>query len=123
MEVILDSSFILSCVKKKIDFVAQLEEQGFKIVVPREVLQEMKDLKLKSGLSHEERSSIDFIFKIVESEKIKKISLGSRKVDMGLIEKGREGIYIATLDRAIKREVKNKVIIFDAQKKVGIGND
>ena|SRR3989344_2252285 len=123
MEVILDSSFILSCVKKKIDFVAQLEEQGFKIVVPREVLQEMKDLKLRSGLSHEERSAIEFIFKIVESEKIKKISLGSRKVDKGLIEKGREGIYIATLDRAIKREVKNKVVIFDAQKKVGVSKD
>ena len=123
MEVILDSSFILSCVKKKIDFVAQLEEQGFKIVVPREVLQEMKDLKLRSGLSHEERSAIEFIFKIVESEKIKKISLGSGKVDMGLIEKGREGIYIATLDRAIKREVKNKVVIFDAQKKVGVSKD
>ena len=112
MEVLLDTNFIISCILKRISFIEELEGIGFKVKVPKEVLQEMKDLKLKSGLSHEERSAIDFIFKIVESEKIKKISLGSRKVDKGLIEKGREGVYIATLDRAIKREVKNKVIIF-----------
>ncbi len=45
MEVILDSSFIISCVKRKIDFISQLEEKGFKVLVAREVLQELKDMK------------------------------------------------------------------------------
>ena len=42
MQVLLDSSFIISCVRDRIDFISQLEEQGFTPVVPREVLQEGK---------------------------------------------------------------------------------
>ena len=47
MEVILDSNFIVSCVMKGIDFISQLEGKGFKILIPREVIQEIKDLRNK----------------------------------------------------------------------------
>ncbi len=118
MEVILDTNFIISCVRKKIDFVEQLESQGFRIAIPREVIEEMKDLKVK--VSPDERVAIDVAFRILDSKKFKKMKLGNRRVDEGLIEKGRQGIYIATLDAEIKRNVPNRVIIFDAKKSVGI---
>ncbi len=118
MEVLLDSSFIVSCIKKKIDFLAQLEEQGFKVLLPREVLQELKDLRQKCPT--EERKAIDLAFQIFEKKDIKRISLGKHSVDQGLIEKGRDGYYIATIDRGIKTEIKNKVIIFSAQNRIGI---
>ncbi len=120
MEVLLDSSFIISCVRKRIDFISQLEEQGFKIVVPREVLQEMKDLRLKSKTSHEDRIAIDVALDLIMRAKIKKNSFGKGKVDNYLIEMGKKGIHIATLDREIKRQVPNKVVIFEARNGVGV---
>lgn len=120
MEVLLDGSFIISCMRKKIDFLSQLVEQGFKPVVPREVLQEMKDLLKKSNTSHDDRIAINLAFGLIEQRKIKKMSLGRGKVDNGLIEKGNEGIHIATLDAGIKNKIPKKVVIFSSQGKVGV---
>jgi rRNA-processing protein FCF1 len=121
MEVILDSSFIISCARDRIDFLTQLEEQGFKIIVPREVMQEMKDLRLRKGGSHEDRIAIDVALDMISnSKRIKKVGIGNGKVDEALIKKGKTGAYIATLDKEIKRQVPNRVVIFSAQGKVGI---
>ena len=109
MEVILDTNFIISCVKKKIDFISQLEGLGFKVIMPREVFQELRDLRMK--VSHNEKSAIDIALKIFDSAKIKKIKLGNKSVDSGLIDKGKQGAYIATLDAGIKRSVPNRVLI------------
>ena len=118
MEVFLDSNFIISCLKRKIDFISELEGKGFKILLPREVFQELKDLKNK--VSHEDRSAIEIALKMFESKKMKKTTLGNKNVDQGLIEKGRNGAYIATLDAAIKREVQNKVFINSATNNIVI---
>jgi rRNA-processing protein FCF1 len=109
MEVLLDSSFIISCLKRNIDFIDSLESQGFKIMVPREVLQELKDLKMKS--KREDRVAIDLALEMFERRKVKKMSLGNDSVDSCLIKKGKEGYYIATLDGAIRRMVPNKIFI------------
>ena len=123
MEAILDTSFIISCIMKKIDFLSQLEEKGFKVVVPLEVLQELKGLRLSSKASHEERTAIDVALEMVYSKRVKSITLGERKVDDALIEKGKKGIYIATLDSGIKRNVPNKIVIFNAKKEIGVERD
>ena len=118
MEVLLDSNFIISCLKKKIDFISELEGKGFKILLPREVFQELKDLKNK--VSPTDKAAIEIAIKMFESREIKKTTLGNKSVDLGLIEKGRNGAYIATLDAAIKREVKNKVFINSATNNIMI---
>lgn len=117
MEVLLDSNFIVSCIRKRIDFLSQLEEQGFRIMIPREVLQELKDLRLK--VPHEERALIDLAFRMLEDKRVRKMKIGGENVDMGLIKKGKEGYYIATLDNAIKRIVPNRIVIFNAKNAVG----
>ncbi|MEM4271110.1 MAG: hypothetical protein QXO70_03380, partial [Candidatus Pacearchaeota archaeon] len=72
MEVLLDSNFIISCVKKKIDFIEELEKLGFKVILPREVLQELKDLKMESY--HSDRVAINVALEMFEKRKIKKIT-------------------------------------------------
>ena len=119
MNVILDSSFIISCFRKKIDFREQLEGQGFNVLVPREVMQELKDVRKNSKSSREDRLAIDLALESLLGRGIKHISLGKGKVDDWLIKKGKQGFYIATLDREIKRNVPNRIVIFDAQKRVG----
>ncbi len=120
MQVILDSSFIISCVRERIDFLSQLQEQGFTPIVPREVLQEMKDLRISNRSSREDRLAIDVAFTLLEKEKVKKTTLGEGKIDDFLIKRGQEGIFIATLDNGIKKKIPKKVVIFKAQNKVGI---
>lgn len=124
MEVILDTSFIISCIRKKIDFLSQLEEQGFKVVLPREVMQELKDVRTNSRQSREDRNIAILALGMIEKNKVKKMTMGRRmneeKVDDALIRKGKEGFYIATLDNVIKRAISNKVVIFNAKKSVGV---
>jgi rRNA-processing protein FCF1 len=121
MEVLLDSSFIISCIRKRIDFLEQLSEQGFVVKVPKEVVQEMKDLRKKNRTSHDDRIAIDVAMGMFEERKVKKMSVGGKNVDEGLIEKGKEGYYIATLDSGIKNKVDNKIVIFGSKGTVGRG--
>ncbi|MDP4039582.1 MAG: hypothetical protein Q8P57_03315 [Candidatus Pacearchaeota archaeon] len=119
MEVLLDSSFIISCIRKRIDFLSQLEGQGFKPIVPREVLQEMKDLIRRNKTSREDRLAVNVALELIENRKVKKTSFGDGKVDDYLIEKGKGGVYIATLDNEIKRAVPNRIVIFASKGLVG----
>lgn len=121
MEVLLDSSFIISCIRKRIDFLSQLEEQGFKVKIPTEVIQELKDVRKGSKTSQQDRVAIDVAFEMFENRKIKKVKIGGKNVDAGLIMKGKEGYYIATLDGGIKHEIPRRIIIFSSKGIVGVG--
>jgi rRNA-processing protein FCF1 len=123
MEVLLDTNFIISCVIRRIDFINELETLGFRVKVPREVLQEMKDLKKELGVSHKERAAIDVAFALFGETNIKKMKLGGKNVDGGLIARGKEGYYIATLDKEIKLSVPNRVVILGAKNKLGVERD
>ncbi len=112
MEVLLDSSFIVSCIKKRIDFLAELEGMGFKVLLPKEVVEEIKDLRLDSSL--EDRTAANVALEMFTKRKILRVTLGDKRTDEGLIEFGRRGAYIATLDAAVKRSVPNKVVISES---------
>lgn len=114
MEAILDSNFIISCIKKKIDFLSQLEAMGFRICLPKEVFQELKDIRL--NVPHSDKEAIEIALQMFSNKKIKKMSLGKGSVDSGLIAAGKKGAYIATLDSLIKHIVPNKILIKDSTK-------
>jgi len=116
MEVVLDSSFIVSCIKHKIDFVSELEGMGFKVLLPKEVFEEIKDLRLTSD--HATKMAVEVALEMFTKRKVKSVSLGDRQVDEGLIEFGKKGAYIATLDGVIKRQVSNKVVISESGNKL-----
>lgn len=123
MEVVLDSSFIISCIKRKIPFIQKLLEMGFnRIGVPRRVMQELKDLRTRSPRA--EKEAIEIALRILEdNDSIKSVHIPSDNVDRGLVLKGKEGVYIATLDKEIKRQVANRVVIRDATNSVEIERD
>src|SRR3989338_2242113 len=116
MEVLLDSNFIISCVKRKIDFVSELELLGLKTLLPREVVQELKDLRLNS--KHDDIVAINVALEMFGNTKLKKIKLGTGKVDEKLIDMGKKGAYIASLDAYIKRSVPNRVVISNSANKL-----
>lgn len=117
----MDTNFIISCLMRNIDFISQLGEKGFsKIVVPKEVIEELKDLRFGNKTSREEREAIDIALELLQRKGIKKISLGRGRVDDSLIKKGKEGVFIATLDNGIRRQIPKKISISSAKKEVVI---
>lgn len=116
MEVILDTNFVVSCVKKKIDFLNELEGMGFKVLLPKEVFEEIKDLRQDSSLA--DRTAANVAIEMFAKRKIKNVTLGDKQVDEGLIEFGKRGAYIASLDAVIKRSVPNRVVISEAENKI-----
>ena len=111
MEAILDTNFIISCVKKRIDYLDALESMGFTPVIPREVLQELKDLRFSAH--GKERGAVEIALDSLP-ERIKKTTLGGKTTDGGLIAKGKKGLHIATLDGGIRRIVPNTIVISEA---------
>ncbi|MDO8563572.1 MAG: hypothetical protein AABW82_01395 [Nanoarchaeota archaeon] len=109
MEAILDTNFIVSCMKNGIDFFSHLEEAGFKVAIPKEIVEELKDLRHK--VKHDDGIAVDLALALLEKRDFKRINLGKGKVDDRLIHLGKQGAYIATLDSYIKRSVPNTVII------------
>ena len=112
-KVILDTSFILTCVRQKIDFVDDIKLLGLVVLVPEEVVVEIGGLA-KSKLEAE------VALKIVS--KLKKIKLGGKNVDAGIAKyaKLNSDVVVATLDREIKKSVGNKKLIIKGKRRLEI---
>ncbi len=110
-QIILDSSFILTCIKQKIDFFEELV--GTQILIPKQVINEIKNLK---------NSNSKLALKLLEKNKFRKIDLGKTHVDKLIIRFAKENpkTIIATLDREIKNKTKNQKLIIRGKKKLEI---
>lgn len=112
---ILDTSFILSCVRNKIDFFEEIKFMGMKIEIPKQVIVELKGL----GKSQDDAQTA---LKLLNKNKFNKMDLKTKDVDAGLIkfaEKNKD-IVVATLDREIKKKIKNPKLVIRGKKKLEI---
>jgi len=112
-KVILDTSFIISCVKQKIDFFEEISLMGMKILIPKEVIEEIEKLN---------NSDSKLSLKILGKDRFEKISIGKGHVDNRIVKFAREneGIIVATLDKEIKKRVKNNKLIIRGRKKLEV---
>ena len=120
-KIILDTSFILSAVREKIDFFSELTDLGFNIIIPKEVLLELNGIilsKQKEKFKNEAKISLN----ILKKEKFDFITLESRNVDLGIINllKKNPSFFLASLDRGLNNKVKNRKVIIRARKKLEI---
>ncbi len=119
-KVLLDTNFIVSCVKQKIDFFEYFELEGFQILVPEQVLNELKMLenRKKDLLSIHAKVAL----KLLEQKKFQKIDLIDDKVDRAIIKfaKKNPNVVIATLDREIRYKLKNKTVTIRQGKRLEI---
>ena len=113
MEALLDTNFIIACMKRNIDFLAQLEEAGYKPVLAHEVLEELKDVRQQ--VKRDDKVAIDLALTLFARRKVHKMKLGHRSVDEGLQLYGKKGGTVATLDGALKRTIKKTIGIDDAR--------
>ena len=112
---ILDSSFILTCVKQKIDFFEFLENGGIQIVIPKQVINEIE--KISKSKDYGKTA-----LQILKKNRFNKIDLNEKNVDFGIVKYARKNpeIIVATLDTGIKRKIKNQKLIIRGKKKLEI---
>ncbi len=117
-KVILDTNFILTCIRNKIDFFEEINLMGLQILIPQQVIQEIKRIsKSKKKLRFREEASI--ALKMLEKNPFKKIDLKEKNVDKGLIKYSKDhDIIVATLDREIKNKIKNSKLIIREKKRL-----
>ena len=116
MKILLDTNFILTCIKQKIDFSSRANEiinQEIEWIVPQDVLNELDSLKNRVGIKIKDRESAELSLQIIENinPKIIKFSDKNPNVDIKIanyiIEKN---IVLATLDKKLKSRINNKIL-------------
>lgn len=120
-KVILDTSFILSCVDEKIDFIHELELKGFGVLIPVQVLRELEGV-VNSRKKLKFRENAKLALNILKRSKFRKIDLKTQNVDNGIIRFGKKNpsVIVGTLDREIKRRTENQKMVVRGKKKLDI---
>src|SRR3989344_2998743 len=115
--VLLDTNFILTCLKQKIDFTEESLFMGFKIVIPKQVIEELKILE-KRGKKY----NAGFALKLLKKENFEEIDLHNEKTDRAIINFAKKNpeIIVATLDKKIQEKIPNKKLIIRGKKKLEI---
>jgi len=119
--VLLDTNFILTCIRQKIDFFNEIELMGMGIIIPKEVIEEIKKIK-NSTKKLKYRDEAVISLNLLEIKKFKTAILNEKIVDKGIVKFAKQNpdAVIATLDRGIKSRIPNKKLIIRGKKKLEI---
>ena len=109
-QVILDTSFIFTAVRQKVDFFEKLEHLGLQIFIPDQVIDELMGLGAQVALN------------ILEKHKFQLVKTHGKDADSAIIAFGKKNseAIVATLDRALQKKIKNRKMIIRQRKKIEI---
>jgi rRNA-processing protein FCF1 len=107
MKVLLDTNFILTCIKQKIDFLSA----PYEFLLPEEVLDELKIISKRKGEKIKDKSAAGIALIVIKD--LDKVRLDNKNVDKGIIEyaKNHKDIVVATLDAEIKEKIGKSMVI------------
>jgi len=120
-QAVLDTNFILTCVKQKIDFFHDLALEGIQILIPKQVIKEIKNIASSKKKLHF-REDAKLALKILDKKNFKQIDLKTEYVDKAIIQFAQENkkIIVATLDKELKDKIKNPKLVIRRKKKLEI---
>ena len=116
-KVIIDTNFIMTCVKQKIDLFWDMKAMGLQMLIPKQVINEL-NIVVKSTKKFHFRQDAEVALKIIEKEKeiitivdLKKYGKTTDSAIKNFANLHKE-ILVATMDQALKRKItNNKVVI------------
>ena len=116
---LLDSSFIITCVKQKIDLFEDITFLGLRILIPRQVISEIKRLSVKD---EDAKLALRILEKETESFERVNLEKYGKTTDKKIIRFANENrdVLIATLDRDIKQKTENGKIVIRGKKKIEV---
>ena len=121
MKVILDTNFLIYCAKEKLDYIEEINNilnEGFDLVVPEQVIGELKRLKIKAKKG-KDKDACDLALKILDKKKINIVHPAGKSVDDAIIQLAQENSknIVCTLDREMRWEL-GRVILISRGKKL-----
>ena len=121
MKVILDTNFLIYCAKEKLDYIEEINNilnEGFDLVVPEQVIGELKRLKIKAKKG-KDKDACDLALKILDKKKINIVQLSGKSVDDAIMQLAQENSknIVCTLDREMRWEL-GRVILVSRGKKL-----
>lgn len=115
MKIVLDTNFLISALKFKIDFLSELE--GNQLYIVDKTKNELE--KLIKGGKAQDKQRAKIILALIKKKKFKKIS---SKINETVDDKlaSLKDYIIATQDKELKKRIKGKKLIIRAKKKLEI---
>ncbi|MCK5449613.1 hypothetical protein KAI32_02005 [Candidatus Pacearchaeota archaeon] len=126
MKILLDTNFILTCIKQKIDFNSitnDLFDEPIEWIIPQEVLDELKNIKDKKGIKILDKNSAKLSLEILQTINHKIIKLPGNNPNVDIKIKNyisEKKIILATLDKNLKKRVTNKILTIRNRKNLEI---
>lgn len=117
---VLDTNFILSCIRKKIDFFEKIPLMGMKIIIPLQVMDELRKFSRQGRGNIKQEAKLALV--LLQNQKFNRIDLYNNNVDNGLIKlaEKNKNYVIATLDRQIKVKTKNPNLVIRGEKELEV---
>lgn len=124
MKALLDTNFVVTCVKQKIDFFSQSSEatdEYIEWILPKQVEKEIEEISKRQGEKEEDKKAAAISLEMLKLIGPKKIDLEIKhdNVDQGIVDflKGKEKEYVlATLDKDLKSKVGCKILTIKGEK-------
>ncbi|MEK6873691.1 MAG: PIN domain-containing protein [Nanoarchaeota archaeon] len=111
MEIVIDTNFIITCMKNKIDLFSQLEDlfPGYKITVPKQVILELEKL-LKKETKTKDKQAIEISLKMLKNSRYSSPDLKTDNVDKGILNylDNTDKAVLGTMDRELKERAKKR---------------
>lgn len=116
MKILLDTNFVLSCVKFNIDFVRRADEiinKKIEWIVPQDVLNELGVLKDRVGIKGADKEAARLSFEILKilNPKIVELTGKNPNVDIKIVNYIlNKDIVLATMDKNLKSRINNRIL-------------
>ncbi|VVB79436.1 Uncharacterised protein [uncultured archaeon] len=114
MQILLDTNFVIACVRQKIDFFSMANEiidDDIKWIVPFEVMAELNEISKRKGEKTVDKNAAKIGLEMIKIISPTIVNVKDKNVDEG-IRKYIEGknIVLATLDRGLRKKIKNEIL-------------
>jgi rRNA-processing protein FCF1 len=116
MKILLDTNFVITCVKQKIDFPSLANEiisGEIEWIIPQDVLNELGNIKDRKGTKVADKNAAKLSFEILQTITPKIVELPGKNpnVDIKIVNYiMNKPIVLATLDKNLKSRIDNKIL-------------
>jgi len=118
-KVLLDTNFILICIRNKLDFYEEFLHRGYSVIIPKEVVEEIKRLR-DGSKSIKFKQEAELALKLISSQNYQAVNAPGRYVDVGIKKylDNHPKVILATMDKELKRAVMNRKFVIRNRKKL-----
>ena len=126
MKVLVDTNFVISCVKQRIDFehlAEELFDEPIEWFVLEDVLRELEFVAGNKEKKAKDRAAAEFGLEILKSGSFERIDYpGEGSVDKKIVSflNEHKEFVLATLDKRLKKKVKNRIMTIRDKKKLEV---